>query len=149
MSAAFRPADPADLELLLSLHEEFSREDAQPFEPAEAREALGGLLREPSFGRVWIIEDEGLPVGYLAVCFGYSIEFRGRDAFLDEVYVRPAARGRGLARRALEVAQAECLKAGVRSLHLEVRRGNEAARRLYRDAGFEERQSYLMTRKLR
>lgn len=149
MSCDVRLAGPADIELLLSLHEEFSREDRQPFEPAAAREALGCLLKEPSFGRVWIIEHEGGPVGYLAVCFGYSIEFRGRDAFLDEIYVRPAARGCGLAREALEFAQAECSRAGVRSLHLEVRRGNEAARRLYRDAGFVERESYLMTRKLR
>jgi ribosomal protein S18 acetylase RimI-like enzyme len=149
MAAGVQRAGSSDLELLLGLHEEFSREDGVPFEAAAARAALAGLLREPSLGGAWIIERDGQPVGYFVLCYGYSIEFRGRDAFLDEIYVRPAARGRGLAREALEFAQAECSKAGVRSLHLEVRRGNEAARRLYRDAGFVERESYLMTRKLR
>jgi ribosomal protein S18 acetylase RimI-like enzyme len=149
MAAVVRPACAADLEVLLGLHEEFSREDGVAFEPVAARAALTGLLREPSLGGAWIIEHEGRPAGYLVLCFGYSIEFRGRDAFLDEVYVRPAARGRGLARQALEVAQAACLEAGVRALHLEVRRDNQAARDLYRRSGFVERESYLMTRKLR
>ena len=149
MAAGVRPAGSSDLELLLGLHEEFSREDGAAFEPAAACAALAGLLREPSLGGAWIIEHEGQPAGYLVLCFGYSIEFRGRDAFLDEIYVRRDMRGRGLARQALEVAQAECLKAGVRALHLEVRRGNEAARDLYRRSGFVERESYLMTCKLR
>jgi GNAT superfamily N-acetyltransferase len=149
MAASVRPAGSSDLELLLGLHEEFSREDGVAFEAANARATLAGLLREPSLGGAWIIEREGQPVGYFILCFGYSIEFRGRDAFLDEIYVRPDARGRGLAGQALEVARAECLKAGVRALHLEVRRGNHAARDFYRRSGFAERESYLMTCKLR
>ena len=70
-------------------------------------------------------------MGYLVVAFGYSLEFRGRDAFVDELYVAPTHRGRGLGREALRVAEPCCLEAGVRALHLEVRPGNARARGLY------------------
>jgi ribosomal protein S18 acetylase RimI-like enzyme len=149
MACVFRLAGPADLELLLGMHEEFARETGQDFEPAASRSALEGLLAQPAFGRAWIIQDGAGPLGYLALCFGYSLEFRGRDAFVDEIYVRPGARGRGVASEALSFAESACREAGVRALHLEVDRRNEAAQRLYRAAGFVHRDSYLMTRKLR
>lgn len=149
MAPVIRPAQPADLGPLLRMHEEFSLEDGHPFEASAARSALGGLLGEASFGRVWVIEEDGRALGYLAVCFGYSLEFRGRDAFVDEIWVRREARGQGLGREALRVAEAECARLGVRAMHLEVRRDNPGAQRLYRGAGFVDRENYLMTKKLR
>jgi ribosomal protein S18 acetylase RimI-like enzyme len=149
MSCTFRFAGPVDLDLLYAMHEEFARETGQEFEPGASRAALEGLLAQPAFGRAFIIEDGEEPIGYLALCFGYSLEFRGRDAFLDEIYVRPGARGRGLAREALRFAEDACRESGVRALHLEVDRHNASAQRLYRSAGFADRDNYLMTRKLR
>lgn len=149
VAPVIRSAAVADLDLLVRMHEEFSLEDRQAFDAAAARAALDALLREPRFGRAWVIENDDRAAGYLAVCFGYSIEFRGRDAFVDELYVRPPQRGRGLGREALNVAEVACRDAGIVALHLEVRRGNQAARQLYRSAGFSERESYLMTKKLR
>jgi ribosomal protein S18 acetylase RimI-like enzyme len=149
MSCAFRLAGPADLDRLLEMHEEFAHETGQDFEPAASRSALEGLLAEPASGRAWIIQDGDEPIGYLAICFGYSLEFLGRDAFVDEIYVRHGARGRGLAREALRVAERACRESGVRALHLEVDRQNASAQRLYRSAGFGDRNNYLMTKKLR
>ena len=149
MSCELRPAGPADLELLLGLHQEFAREAGQACEATASRSALQELLAQPGLGRAWLIEEAGEPLGYLALCFGYSLEFGGRDAFVDEVYVRPGARGRGFAREALRVAEVECLRAGVRALHLEVDQGHASAQRLYRRAGFADRDNYLMNKKLR
>ena len=86
--------------------------------------------------------------GYLVVCFGWSLEFQGRDAFVDELYVREAFRGQGLGTRALEVAADLCRASGVRALHLEVERRNTRAQDVYRRAGFVDREYYLMTRRL-
>jgi GNAT superfamily N-acetyltransferase len=78
--------------------------------------------------------------------FGYSLEFHGRDAFVDELYLQEGARGRGTGRQALEFLAGVCSDLGVRALHLEVVRGNEAAQRLYRGFGFEDHDRYLMTK---
>lgn len=145
---AFRPAVPADLETITPLMAAFYEEDRHPWHPVAARETLAVLLADPACGRAFVIEEEGRAIGYLVVCFGFSLEFHGRDAFLDELYVTPAARGRGLGREALRVAEACCREAGARALHLEVGHGNRAARGLYASWGFEERPHELMTKRL-
>ena len=111
------------------------------------RRALGALLEQAAFGRAWVIQDPG-PVGYMVVAFGYSIEFGGRDAFLDELFISPDHRGRGLGTQALEVATQACREAGIVALHLEVERSNTAAQQLYRARGFVDHDRYLMTRRI-
>jgi GNAT superfamily N-acetyltransferase len=144
----FRPAVLADLDALLPLMEAFYAEDRHPWVESAARETLRALLSDPGCGRAFLIEEDARRVGYLVVCFGFSLEFHGRDAFLDELYVVPAARGRGLGTQSLRVAEDCCREAGARALHLEVGHGNDTARRLYRSWGFEERPHALMSKRL-
>ena len=101
--------------------------------------AMDRLLQDPSLGLAWLIESEDQNIGYIVICFGFSLEFRGRDAFVDELYVRPAFRGRGFGRAALVRVADEARKHGVRALHLEVARGTPALLRLYESLGYEER----------
>ena len=145
---SLRPARLEDVLALIPLLREFYAEDAHPFDAPAARAALVGLLEDPDRGRAFLIEDGGVLVGYLVVTFGYSLEFRGKDAFVDELYVRAAHRGRGLGREALHVAEACCREAGARALHLEVRDDNAAAQRLYRSWGFASRPNHLMSKPL-
>ncbi len=85
-------------------------------------------------------------VGYLAVTLGFSLEYRGRDAFIDELFIEPGSRGLGLGREALEIAERYCRECGVRALHLEVERHHQSAFELYRRTGFEDHDRYLMTK---
>jgi ribosomal protein S18 acetylase RimI-like enzyme len=149
MPPVFRPATRGDLNAVLPLLRDFYAEDGEAYD-AEAGTALLALLADPSLGRVVLIVDDGdVAVGYVVVAFGYSLEFRGRDAFVDELYVAPTHRGRGLGRAALREAERCCLEAGIRALHLEVRPGKTEARGLYASAGYADREYYLMSKKLR
>jgi ribosomal protein S18 acetylase RimI-like enzyme len=99
---------------------------------------------------VWLAAAKGgPPVGYLVLGFGYSLEFLGRDAFVDELYVDEAHRGGGLGRRFLQAAERVCRANGVRALHLEVDPSNAVAQALYRSWGFADHDRRLMTRWLR
>jgi ribosomal protein S18 acetylase RimI-like enzyme len=142
----FRLASPVDLEAVLALHQAFFAEDGYPFREAESRANLERLLSDPGLGRLFVIDEGGTVVGYLVLAFGFSLEFRGRDAFVDEVYVAPSHRGRGLGTRALAVAEAACRELGVRALHLEVERSKERTQGLYRRLGFADHDRYLMTK---
>jgi ribosomal protein S18 acetylase RimI-like enzyme len=62
----------------------------------------------------------------------------GSVAWLEAVYVRPEARGRGLARRVIAAAEAAARAEGRREIRLEVRAANGAARGLYRALGYGE-----------
>jgi ribosomal protein S18 acetylase RimI-like enzyme len=148
MHASFRPATTADEPALLELMRELYLHERMVFDEHAARAALRGVLVDPALGRAVLIEQDGIAAGYLVVCFGWSLEFHGRDAFVDELYVRERFRGQGLGGRALEVAAELCRASGVRALHLEVDRRNTRAQGVYRKAGFVDREYYLMTRRL-
>jgi ribosomal protein S18 acetylase RimI-like enzyme len=80
------------------------------------------------------------------LCFGYSLEWLGRDAFVDELYLLPEYRRRGWGRKTMEFVEEQARAAGVRTLHLEVVRQNAAAVDLYRKLGFAEHRSTLLSK---
>ena len=141
------PAGENSLELLIPMVAAAHRLENIERTDGERREAVLPLLGDSSLGRIWVIGVDGHTAGYAALCFGYSIEFGGRDAFVDELYLTDAFRGRGIGAIVLERLVEAAAALGIRALHLEVNRGNERAVRLYRRWGFTERSaSMLMSR---
>src|SRR5262249_4356713 len=120
--------------------------DGLKFEETSARRALAGLIGDETFGRVFLILSANEVVGYAVLTFGYSLEFHGRDAFVDELYLRDEYRGQGIGARALTFLTEVCAENGVSALHLEVERNNTPAQAVYRKFGFEEHDRYLMTK---
>lgn len=140
-----RQAEPSDTDLLVELMAEFYTETGYPVDREEARTAFDVLLRNPSFGRVWIMGDAATDMGYLVLTLGYSMEYGGLSAFIDDLYVRAAYRGRGMGRSALAAVTRFAEDIGVRAIHLEVARDNDPAQALYRKAGFTGNDRQLLT----
>jgi GNAT superfamily N-acetyltransferase len=141
-----RPAGPDDCDRILPLMERYYGEDGYPFVPAEARAAVARLLADRSLGRVWVFVAGGAVVGYAALTLGYSLEYRGRDAFVDELYLLPEHRGGGAGSRALACLEDACRQLGVRALHLEAERKKPRLRSFYERAGFAPHDRHLMTK---
>ena len=76
--------------------------------------------------------ERGLIVGFAVM------EFGDERAHLVLLAVRPAHRRRGIGRGLLEWLLESARTAGMESVHLELRAGNEAARGFYRALGFSE-----------
>jgi ribosomal protein S18 acetylase RimI-like enzyme len=138
----------SDVERLVALMGEFYAEAGYAFDTPRATETFAQLLRDERLGRVWLIEDRGVVAGYMVVTLGFSMEYGGLDAFLDDLYIRPAHRGAGLGSRAVAEARDFCARRGVRALHLEAEQGNATALGLYRRAGFEGNHRQLLTLRL-
>jgi ribosomal protein S18 acetylase RimI-like enzyme len=147
-AAPLARAGRGELERLLPLVERFTATQGYPFDAAGSRAALAELLAHPELGRAYRIVSGAETVGYAVLCFGWSIEWGGRDAFVDELYLEPVWRGRGLGRAALRALAEEAQAAGVRALHLEVEAGNEAGRSLYRSEGFEGKDRSMLSRRI-
>lgn len=147
MTVSFRPARLTDLKMLVAMMEELQKDDpwSAPFEENRARDAVRGLIADPSLGRVWVICDGANPIGYIVLTFDYSLEYAGKCAWVDEVFVRKQYRGKGIGSQTLEFFAAEAKKLGARTIHLEVNHGNPAIE-LYRRAGFEDHDRYLLTK---
>ena len=147
MEPTFRLATEDDLETLADFVRRFYAEDQTfPLQEKVARGVLRDILSTPSLGRVWMIQDGARPIGYLVLTFGYSLEYRGRDSFIDEFYIQQSHRGRGIGAAAMRFLESACRELGVHAVHLEVERSNTAAQGLYRKFGFEDHDRYLMTR---
>lgn len=149
MTAALTLAGPEDLERLLPLVTAYHAFEGIETNDARRRAALGPLLAGTELGAVWLIGPRAAPLGYIATGLGWSIELGGPDAFVDELFVLPEARERGLGKAALAHLEGALKAQGVVALHLEVARDNRDAQRFYARAGYEARDRYfLMTRKL-
>jgi len=141
-----RAASAVDLPVLLGFVRDFWAHEGIAFEEAAVVRALGELLANPALGRVFLLEVDEQVVGYTVIGFGFSLEYRGRDAFLDELYLVPTFRERGLGAHVLAFVEATCRDLGIRALHLEVNRGNFRAQALYRRRGFSGEDRLLLTK---
>jgi ribosomal protein S18 acetylase RimI-like enzyme len=130
---ALEAATVDDLDALIALERACH---THPWSPGGLRDALAPgtgrrgilVLREP--WEPWR-DDRGI----LAYC---AFEVAADEVHIHNLASAPRARRKGLAARLLRMVLAIAARQGARSAHLEVRRGNEAARALYRAAGFWE-----------
>lgn len=147
MSASLHLAKSGDLPQLLPLVRAFHADHNIASDDNHLTAALEPLLDGAPHGAAYLIGPARAPIGYLIVSFGWSVEFGGLDAFLDELYLRPSIRGRGIGTESVQTVARTLAAAGVRAMHLEVMGGNARATDLYKRLGFAARDSQLMTRR--
>lgn len=139
------PLGERDLPALTSLVRAYYEEDGLDWVEERQPAALRALAAGDPNGRGWMIRLGGRAVGYAVLTWSFSIESGGRDGLIDEIYLVPEVRGRGLGRRALAMIEDEARTLGLRRLFLEVNHGNRALS-LYRRAGFVDHRRYLMSK---
>lgn len=148
MSAVLTLARPDHLDKLDALVAAFHAEEGITLPIEQRRAGLQPLLEGIPHGAAYLIGPARAPIGYLVITFGWSLEFGGLDGFIDEIFVRPGVRGRGIASETLQALPRALAGAGLKALHLEVRRDCDKTQKLYARAGFTARSDYmLMTRK--
>ena len=144
--------DPArfdDIPTLIDLMAEFYAESGFPLPAANARAAFTSLLADTRLGGAWIARtNDGEPIGHVVLTLCFSMEYGGLRGFVDDLFVRPVSRGRGVAATLLETVVADCTARGVRALHVEVGPDNGIAQRVYARSGFVGSGHTLLTRAL-
>jgi ribosomal-protein-alanine N-acetyltransferase len=116
-------ANPAHAPVLAALH-------ASSFPPREAWEAAFFTQQLGFSGSFALIADGGAGMILVRVA--------ADEAEVLSLAVHPAQRRCGVGRLLLEEAAAEAARRGAAAVYLEVSDRNDAARRLYMSAGFEE-----------
>jgi GNAT superfamily N-acetyltransferase len=137
----------ADIDSLLLLMRHMQSDDpwAEPFDESWVRKNLAELLLDPRYGLIYLVRENEIPVAYLVICFDFSLEYRGKGAWIDELFVEPSHRGQGIGTRLLDLAETASREHGAQTLHLEVNHGNRAIE-LYRRRAFVDHHRYLMTK---
>ncbi len=149
MTTAIHLATPDDAPRLLTLIAAFHAEYGIDRSDEQRSAALIPLLQGSPLGAAWLFGPAKAPTGYTIITFGWSMEMGGMDAIVDELFIRPSVRKRGIASEVLMAISSSLADVGVKALHLEVDRSDAATQRLYARAHFKLRDRLsLMTRTL-
>lgn len=135
-AVTIRPARPDDVPLILTM----IRELAQFERSLHEVEATEDLLRASLFAEAPMVfchlaEADGEPVGFALWFINFSTWMGKHGIYLDDLYVRPPARGRGVGRRLLATLAAICVERGYDRVDWWVLDWNVDAIRFYRSIG--------------
>src|ERR1700685_3310922 len=137
--ALTRDEDPSEV---LAMMRALYVEDPASFPVDQGRfpHTIEFLLADPSRGSVIVFTQERVTCGYAILIPYWSNEFGGTMLFVDEVFVVPEARNRGIAHRFFEFL-AETRPFDPVAIALEVTPGNLRAQSLYHSIGFHPRRN--------
>lgn len=146
MNALFQLVSEPEIDFVLPLMRDFYSQQEMVFDEGVARGALEKMSAHPQLGQVYLIFRGQEVAGYFVLTFCFSLEFHGKFALLDELYLREPFRRQKFGRAAIEFAQRICREAKVKALRLEVGIANTGAQSLYSAEGFKTDERRLMTK---
>lgn len=133
-----RRAGPADADAAARLLHDFNHEYDEPAPPPEAlAETLRRLFAEEEI--TVLLAGEG-PDGLALLRFRPAIWSPGLEAHLQELYVVPPLRGKGIGRALIEASIEGARERGADGLDLNTGETDTAARGLYESMGFSNRE---------
>lgn len=148
MGVSFRAASIGDERLILPMMEALWAHEGIPFDAAAVRPALAVLFADPGLGRVWLALEEDSVAGYAMSTWGFSTEQGGRFLLLDELFVVPRCRGRGVGAAILAFVEREAEREGAGAVRIEVSVENGPARELYRKAGYADPRRLFLAKRI-
>ncbi len=146
MNALFQLLSDHEIPTLLEMMREFYSQQEMRFDETAASQTINNVLENPKLAQIYLIFRGAELAGYFALTFCFSLEFHGRFALFDELYLREPFRRQKLGKAVVAFAEDLSKKAGIKAMRLEVGRENAAAQALYRQCGFEEDARSLMTK---
>ena len=103
---------------------EFNAIDNYPFDKVIGKKNLILFLKNSELGELWTIHLENKTIGYIVLTFGFgfgfSFEYGGRDAFIDEFFIKEGFRNQGIGKTTIELLEVQARKLGVIAIHLDV-----------------------------
>jgi len=146
---SIRAATGADRDAIVALLAAQFHEHAIATPLPALASAVEALLRDGERGRLLLATVGGAPVGVAALSFVWTLEHADRSAWLEELYVVPAHRERGIGSALLAAAMDLAAACGAVAVDLEVDAGHARAARLYERTGFRPLGRARFVRRLR
>ncbi len=138
MKINYKPADYQDIEKVMEMMSEFYRHEKIDSDAVKIKTVLEEMIGNVNLGRIWLIKNYNENIGYLILTYGSSVEYGGRFALIDEFFIKEEFRNKGIGTAALRFVEVECKSMGIQTVHLQVKKFNPAAEKLYLRVGYEE-----------
>ena len=136
------------IEIITSMMEDFYAIDNYPIDIEITKKLFQDFISDENLGRCWLIYNDTEIVGYFILTFIFSFEYKGRIAFIDELYINENQRGKGIGKHIINFIKEQIPKLSLKLLYLEVEHHNENAQKLYIANGFEVHNRKILKHKL-
>ena len=144
----FKPLEKVDISTITQMMQDFYAIDNYPMDVEETKTLFQEFITNENLGKSWLIFSENEIVGYIILTFIFSFEYGGKIAFIDELFIKETARGKGFGKEAIQFIQGEVPKLSLKLIYLEVEPHNENAQKLYLAHDFELHNRKLMKYKV-
>ena len=144
----FQPLELSQIEIITSMMQDFYAIDNYPIDIGTTKKLFQEFIADKNLGKCWLIYREGEFAGYVILTFIFSFEYKGRIAFLDELYLKETNRGKGIGKIAIDFIKEQAIVLNVKLIYLEVENHNEKAQKLYLANGFEIHNRKILKYKL-
>ena len=141
---SIRQATLEDLDLVAPLFDAYRQFYRRPHDLPLARAFLQARLGAGD-SVVYLAEDDGTGLGFVQLypLFSSTGPRPGRIWLLNDLYVAPSARGRGVGRRLMDRARQLAEETGAQSIELTTARSNTLAQALYESLGYRRDEEFF------
>jgi len=131
----FREIRESDREIYYDFVDKFYHTDAvnAPVPTSNYELTFNEMMRSDAYVKGYIFEDDGVPCGFALLSKTFSQEAGGLSVTIEEIYLEPDFRGKGMGTAFFEFLKREIPAMRFR---IEVEDDNEGAKRLYERMGF-------------
>ena len=132
-----RPAREDEIEAMLPLIRAYCEFYETKPNDGGIREMFRTLISEPTEGAVFIARGEGRAVGFATLDWKWSSLQGAKMGYLEDLFVHPDARGRGIADALIETCAERCRELGMPAMAWQTAPDNHRAQQVYNRTGAE------------
>ena len=145
----FQPLINQNIEIITQMMQNFYAIDNYPIDIEVSKQLFKEFVSNENLGKAFLIchSNEGRIseiIGYVILTFIFSFEYKGRIAFLDELYISKNFRGKGIGKQTIDFIKQEATQLNVKLIYLEVENHNVNAQKLYLANDFETHNRKLL-----
>jgi len=104
--------------------------------PDDLKKAIASVFDNENLGFFLMAQKDNMVIGVAYVSFNWTLEHCGKSAWLEELFVIPEWRNRGVGQNLLSSVIQQARACGCEAIDLEVDHSHSQAENLYRRAGF-------------
>lgn len=144
----FQNLETSQMETIIKMMQDFYAIDNYPIDIEVSKQLFQEFISDEKLGKSWLIYLNEEVIGYVILTFVFSFEYKGRIAFLDELYIKDSFRGKGIGKGTIQFIKEQAAILNVKLIYLEVENHNENAQNLYLANGFEVHNRKILKHKL-
>ena len=130
--------DSSEKEMILNLLSQQFEEHHIHVCPEDLEKSIASVFDNENLGFFLVAKKDGVIIGMAYLSFNWTLEHCGRSAWLEELYVIPQCRNRGVGQKLLSSVIQKARASSCVAIDLEVDQSHSQAENLYRRAGFNQ-----------